>query len=439
MTDPQPVRTPPTPPTPSGGLRRRLGLPGAIVVGIGSMVGAGVFSALGLAAAQAGPLLLLALVLAGATAWVNATSTAQLAAVHPTSGGAYVFGRRQLGEWAGFVAGWGFVTGKSASIAAMAYTFALYLVPVGDWTARWVGIAAVVAVTGVNLAGITRTVQATVAILVPVLLVLLTVIVAGIGGGLGAAAATTGPPPDDPPVFGVLQAAGLLFFAFAGYARIATMGEEVRDPRHTIPRAVFGALAFTLVLYLLLAVSLLLVLGPWALGASTAPVRDAVALGIGPEWVWLAVAGAASACLGSMLNLVAGISRTGLAMAREGDLPRPLAAVSRRTHVPWAAQVAAAVVVIALLLTTDVLTVVGFSSFGVLVYYAVANLSAATLTERVVPGPRWLNLTGAAACLVLAVTLPWRSVLAMLAVFAVGLAGRALVLRLRARRSRAGD
>jgi basic amino acid/polyamine antiporter, APA family len=437
MTDPQPVRTPSTPPTPPGRLPRRLGLPGAIVVGIGSMVGAGVFSALGLAAAQAGSLLVLALVLAGATAWVNATSTAQLAAVHPTSGGAYAFGRRQLGEWAGFVAGWGFVTGKSASIAAMAYTFALYLVPAGDWTARWVAIAAVVAVTGVNLAGITRTVQATVAILIPVLLVLLTVIVAGIGGGLGAAAATT--PPDGPTVFGVLQAAGLLFFAFAGYARIATMGEEVRDPRRTIPRAVFGALAFTLVLYLLLAVSLLLVLGPWALGASTAPVRDAVALRIGPEWVWLAVAGAALACLGSMLNLVAGISRTGLAMAREGDLPRPLAAVSRRTHVPWAAQVAAAVVVIALLVTTDVLTVVGFSSFGVLVYYAVANLSAATLTERVVPGPRWLNLAGAVACLVLAVTLPWRSVLAMLAVFAVGLAGRALVLRRRARRSPAGD
>ena len=200
------------PPTPSAtgspaALQRRLGLPGAIVIGIGSMVGAGVYTSLGLAAATAGSLLMLALALAGVTAWVNATAMAQLSAVHPTSGGAYVFGRRQLDEWAGFVAGWGFVTGKSASIAAMAYTFALYLVPTtagtAGWTARWVAVAAVVAVTGVNLAGITRTVQATVVIVVPVLLVLGVVIVAGFADAASdagpvcrrARASTAGRPP----------------------------------------------------------------------------------------------------------------------------------------------------------------------------------------------------------------------------------------------------
>jgi len=431
-------------PSPGGSpaaLQRRLGLPGSIIIGVGSMVGAGVFTSLGLAASTAGSLLMLALVLAGATAWVNATAMAQLSAVHPASGGAYVYGRRQLADWAGFVAGWGFVTGKSASIAAMAYTLALYLVPTtagtGDWTARWVAVAAVVVITGINLLGITRTVQATVVIMVPVLLVLLAVIVAGIAGGQGAPgtppvpAAPTLTPAGAPTALGVLQGAGLLFFAFAGYARIATMGEEVRDPRRTIPRAVFGALAFTLVLYLLLALSLQAVLGVQGLGQTTTAVRDAVEVMFGPDWVWLAVVGAALACLGSMLNLVAGISRTGLAMAREGDLPRTLARISARTSVPWVAQLTAAGVVIVLLLSTDVLTVVGFSSFGVLVYYAVANLSAFTLTERVVPGPRWLNLAGAAACLLLAFTLPWQSVLVMLAVFAVGLAGRAVV---RARR-----
>jgi basic amino acid/polyamine antiporter, APA family len=427
------------PPRPSAAdspaaLQRRLGLPGAIVIGIGSMVGAGVYTSLGLAASTAGSFVVLALVLAGVTAWVNATAMAQLSAVHPASGGAYVFGRRQLDDWAGFVAGWGFVTGKSASIAAMAYTFALYLRPDGDWTARWVAIAAVVVVTGVNLAGITRTVQATVAIMVPVLLALAVVIVAGFAG-VTATPSVPGTAPDGGPVaavaaptpLGVLQGAGLLFFAFAGYARVATMGEEVRDPRRTIPRAVFGALAFTLGLYFLLALSLQRVLGA-GLGQTDTAVRDAVEVMFGADWVWLAVASAAAACLGSMLNLVAGISRTGLAMAREGDLPRPLARVSARTSVPWVAQLTAAGVVVVLLLTTDVLTVVGFSSFGVLVYYAVANLSAFTLTERVVPGPRWINLAGAAACLLLAFTLPWPSVLGMLAVFAVGLAGRAAVL-----------
>ncbi|GAA1675820.1 putative transporter [Citricoccus zhacaiensis] len=410
-------------------------MPGAVVIGVGSMVGAGVFSALGLAAAQAGGLLMAALLVAGVTACLNAISTAQLAAVHPTSGGAYTFGRRQLGEWAGFVAGWGFVTGKSASIAAMAYTVGLYVVPGTDWTARWVAIAAVVLLTGVNLLGITRTVQVTVAILVPVVLILALVIVAGLASGPDAG--SPAPPagsaaPVEPSAFGVLQASGLLFFAFAGYARIATMGEEVRDPRRTIPRAVLGALAFTLVLYGLLAWSLTRVLGTDGLAASEAPVRDAVGVLFGTDWLWLAVAGAALASLGSLLNLVAGISRTGLAMAREGDLPRPLARVSTRTSVPWVAQLTAAAVVIILLLTADVLTVVGFSSFGVLVYYAVSNLAAFTLTERVVRSPRWLNLTGAVLCLVLAFTLPAMSVLVMLAVFAVGLLGRLIVLRVRA-------
>ncbi|MEV4901653.1 APC family permease [Citricoccus sp. NPDC055426] len=419
------------------GLQRRLGLPGAVVVGIGSMVGAGVFTALGLAAARAGTLLLAALAVAGVLAWINATSTAQLAAVHPTSGGAYTFGRRQLGPWAGFLAGWGFVTGKSASIAAMAYTFALYAVPGTDGTARWVAVAAVVLVTGVNLLGITRTVQATVAIVVPVVLILALVVVAGLaspGPDAGHGRAEVGSPGADPGLWSVLQGAGLLFFAFAGYARIATLGEEVRSPRRTIPRAVFGALAFTLVLYVLLAVALHRTLGVDGLATSASPVRDAVALLLGPDWIWLAVLGAALASLGSMLNLVAGLSRTGLAMAREGDLPRPLAAVSPRTSVPWVAQLVTAGAVIVLLLSADVLTVVGFSSFGVLVYYAVANLAAFTLTERVVRAPRWLNLAGALLCLVLALTLPWVSVLVMVGVFAVGLAGRAMVVWRRGRR-----
>ena len=133
------------------------------------------------------------------------------------------------------------------------------------------------------------------------------------------------------------------------------------------------------------------------------------------------------------MNLVAGISRTALAMAREGDLPRPLARVDERTSVPWVAQVVTGVVVIGLVLATDILTVVGFSSFGVLVYYAVSNLAASTLQERVIAGPRWFNLVGLALCVLLAVTLPPVSVLTMMTVFAVGLTGRAIVSRASAR------
>ncbi|MDO4239978.1 APC family permease [Micrococcus sp.] len=408
-------------------LQRRLRLPGALAVGVGSMVGAGVFTSLGLAAlltdGRVGPLVA-ALLLAAAVAACNAVSTAQLAAVHPTSGGAYVYGRRQLGALAGFTAGWGFVTGKTASVAAMATTAGLYLLPDSPLGARLAGVAAVVVLTAVSLRGITRTAQATVAILAPVLLILALAVVSGLA--LGDAVRAPGLDPAAVDLAGILGAAGVLFFAFAGYARVATMGEEVVDPVRTIPRAVLGALGFTVVLYALLAWALVSALGGPGLAASGAPVRAALETTLGPGWGWAAAAGAVLASAGAMLNLLAGVSRTGLAMAREGDLPRALATVGERTGTPWVGQVAVAAVVILLVLATDVVTIVGFSSFGVLVYYGVANLSALTLRpeQRVVRAPRAVNVLGLVLCTLVAFTVPPLSVAAMVGVFLVGLGGR---------------
>lgn len=433
-------------------LHRRLTLPHAVAIGLGSMIGAGVFTALGLAAALTGGhpgLLFAALGLAVLTALCNALSTAQLATVHPVSGGTYVYGRRQLHPVAGFVAGWGFVTGKTASVAAMAATIGLYLFPHDAAAARLTGVLAVVVLTGVALAGITRTAQATVGILVPVVAVLALTTAAGLvlgDGGADGLAAGLG----EAPVAGVLMGAGVLFFAFAGYARVATMGEEVIDPRRTIPRAILIALGLTVALYVLLALGLLAALGPLGLAVSPAPVRAALEATLGAGWGWVALAAAALACAGAMLNLLAGISRTTLAMAREKDLPGPLAAVHARTGTPWVGQLVVAVAVILLLLTTDILTVVGFSSFGVLVYYAVANLAALTLRggedgrdpalPRPLRVPRAVNALGLVLCLVLAFTLPPASVAAMLGVFLIGVGGRAFVLAGRGvgRGSRAG-
>ncbi|KUG61887.1 transporter [Kocuria rosea subsp. polaris] len=424
-------------------LARRLGTLDAAVIGVGSMVGAGVFVAFAPAAALAGPRLPLALLLAAVVAWCNASSTAQLAAVHPASGGAYLYANRQLGPWPGFVAGWGFVTGKTASAAAMALTFGLYtaeLTGADDAGARLLAVAAVLGLTAVNLGGVTRTARLTQLLVLPVLVVLLAVAVLLFAGTGPAAGGASGAGPGgwvgaawDGTAWGVLPAAGTLFFAFAGYARVATMGEEVRDPARTIPRAVLGALAFTLLLYGLLGLGLLRFLGVDRLAASTAPllavVRDAGwAAGPATAGAVVVTAAAALATLGALLALVAGISRTALAMARERDLPGPLSAVSRRHRVPWAAELAVAGLVVVLVLVGDVRTVIGFSSFGVLVYYALANLSALTLAQRPRWAPRAVNALGLTGCLVLAFTLPWQSVVTMLVVFAVGLAGRALVL-----------
>lgn len=419
-------------------LARRLGTLDATVIGVGSMVGAGVFVAFAPAAGFAGPWLPLALLLAAVVAWCNATSTAQLAAVHPASGGTYVYANRQLGPWPGFVAGWGFVTGKTASAAAMALTFGLYaaeLTGADDAGARLLAVAAVLGLTAVNLGGVTRTARLTKLLVAPVLVVLLAVVVllfSGTGPTAGGAPAGDGPGWDGTG-WGVLPAAGTLFFAFAGYARVATMGEEVRDPARTIPRAVLGALAFTLLLYGLLGLGLLRFLGVDRLAASAAPLLTVVreagwAAGPATAGAVVVTAAAALATLGALLALVAGISRTALAMARERDLPGPLGAVSQRHRVPWAAELAVAGLVVVLVLVGDVRTVIGFSSFGVLVYYALANLSALTLRQRPGWAPRAVNALGLAGCLVLAFTLPWQSVVTMLGVFAVGLAGRALVL-----------
>ncbi|MFE8011489.1 APC family permease [Streptomyces antibioticus] len=394
-------------------LRRTLGVGDAVVIGLGSMIGAGVFAALAPAAAAAGSGLLPGLALAALIAYCNAMSSARLAARYPASGGTYVYGRERLGAFWGYLAGWSFVVGKTASCAAMALTVGAYLWP---GQAHTVAVAAVVALTAVNYGGVQKSARLTRMIVAVVLAVLASVVVVCLGSGTSDAGrldigASGG-------VGGVLQAAGLLFFAFAGYARIATLGEEVRDPARTIPRAIPLALGITLVVYACVAVAVLSVLGAGALGRAEAPLADAVRAAGVPGLVPVVRVGAAVAALGSLLALILGVSRTCLAMARDRHLPGALAAVHPRFRVPHRAELAVGAVVAALAATVDVRGAIGFSSFGVLVYYAVANASAWTLDPS--PASRALPVVGLAGCLMLAFALPTASVAVGTAVLAVG-------------------
>ena len=415
--------------TVEGALARRLGTGDAVVIGLGSMIGAGVFSAFAPAAAAAGSGLLIGLALAAGVAYCNAVASAQLAAQYPTSGGTYVYGRERLGEWWGFLAGWGFVVGKTASCAAMALTFASYAVSGSEGAQRLAALLAVAALTAANYHGITRTAGLARVLVAASVLALLIVVVAIATSGEadtanlgGSASLWSGG------VYGVLQSAALLFFAFAGYARIATLGEEVRDPEHTIPKAIPIALGITVALYAAVALASLLVAGPDALAASTAPLATAAKLADAAWAVPIVRVGAAVASLGALLALIAGIGRTSLAMARNGDLPGWLAAVHPRYRVPGHAELAVAAVVSVLVLTTDLRGAIGFSSFGVLTYYAIANAAAYTQPAERRRWPRALNVIGLVACAVLVVALPLSAVAAGLAVLAVGLAGR-LILR----------
>ncbi|SOD73216.1 amino acid/polyamine/organocation transporter (APC superfamily) [Jatrophihabitans sp. GAS493] len=397
-------------------LIRRLGLTDAIVIGLGSMIGAGVFAVFGPAAAVAGSGLLISLLLAGVVAFCNAISSARLAALYPESGGTYVYGKRRLGEFWGYLAGWSFVVGKTASCAAMALTFAAYAAPEH---LRIVAVLIVVALTAVNLRGLQKSAWLTRLIVVLTLLTLIVVVVGAFVGGNASTQNLSPFPGGD--LRGILQASGLIFFAFAGYARVATLGEEVRDPARTIPRAIVIALCMTLCVYAIVALAALLALGAPALAASSAPLHDVVASGELHRAAPLVQVGGAIAAAGSLLALILGVSRTTFAMARDGHFPRRLAAVHPSHGTPYRAELGAAAVIIVLIATVDLRHAIGFSSFGVLLYYAVANASALTLGR---PGERrparWLPSLGLGGCLLLVVSLPAATILAGVVVLLIG-------------------
>jgi APA family basic amino acid/polyamine antiporter len=331
----------------------------------------------------------------------------------------------------------------------MAMTAAAYLVP-----AAWqkpVAVAAVVVLVGVNVLGVTRTARVASVIVSAVLAVLVVVVaagfaaVAGAGWGAGGEAAVAsgtglyevtgivGADGAATPVagaYGVLQAAALIFFAFAGYARIATLGEEVREPARTIPRAIGIAFGIVLVVYALVGTAALGALGAERLATSAAPLVDVVAVA---GWLWaepVVRIGAGVAALGSLLALIAGVGRTGLAMARDGELPRPLTAVHPRFGVPYVAELTVGVAVVVLVLVADLRGAIGFSSFGVLLYYLVANIAAFRQGHSARRFPRALQILGGVGCVVLAATLPWQSVVGGLVVVIAGVGYRMLRLRL---------
>jgi APA family basic amino acid/polyamine antiporter len=397
-------------------LARRLGTGDAVVIGLGSMIGAGIFVTLGPAARVAGGGLLIGLAVAALVAYCNATSSARLAARYPASGGSYLYGRKRLGDFWGYLAGWAFEVGKTASCAAMALTVGAYVWPAH---AHAIAVAAVLAVTAVNYTGVQKSARLTRVIVVFVMVVLGAVV----GTSLCAdGSAVSRIDLTDAPVGGVLQSAGLLFFAFAGYARIATLGEEVRDPARVIPRAIPLALGITLAVYAVVAVAVMAALGPLRLADSVAPLAEA-AQAAGANWLVPVVrVGAAVAALGSLVALLLGVSRTTLAMARDRHLPHVLAAVHPRFQVPHRAELLVGVTVAVLAATADLRSAIGFSSFAVLIYYTIANASALTLRpEEGRPAPP-IPVLGVLGCMALAFALPLASAVAGAAVIGCGAA-----------------
>ena len=413
--------------TPRPPSARPLGLVGAVGIGVGSMLGAGVFVVWGAAAATAGRWLLASVALAAVVAVINAASTAQLAALHPVAGGAYAYGGRELGPAWGFVAGLGFVVGKIASVAAMSLAIGAYVWPAH---APVVAMVVVACVWALNAKGVTRTAGATTVIALVVLAGLAVVIIVSLSTRVESASGAGTAPVT---VMGVASAAALIFFAFAGYARLATLGEEVRDPATTIPRAVAIAVVIVVVVYLVLAAVLLRTPGVALLAGSDAPLMLAV-----PDmslWRSGLAALAAIAAGGALIALMAGIGRTAMAMARERDLPRVLGRTSS-TGVPQVAEAVAGVAAVALAWWADLGFALAMSSVSVLTYYAIANASAFAARGRVAGFaiPRAISALGLVLCVALALSLDRAPIVTSLGVGVVAVVSREVAMRTRNRR-----
>lgn len=356
------------------------------------MLGAGVFVVFGPGYDIAGNYLTIAIALAGVIAYLNAGSIAQLASAVTRSGGAYAYAREYLNNTWGFLAGFSFLLGKIGSAAAVALTFANYLFPENS---TLVGISAVMTMTVINILGINRTALGSKILGGITLLFLVVVILASFS--LSPASSFSSEPFD---VISIFTATAIFFFAFAGYARVATLGAEVKNSGKTIPSAIRISLFIVLVLYLALGAIL-----PWKIGVNLETSVTPIALlgeRLGFDGVW---AFTAIAALGSLLALMAGMGRTAATMAEDSELPKFLMQ-RNRFGTPWLAELLIAAAVALLVINWDPVSAIGLSSFCILLYYAIANWAAFKQPKHLSSRPKFLNLLGLFLCLLVASTMP---------------------------------
>ena len=411
MSTPAPSSPPASPPQLT--LARELHTFGAVMLGLGAMLGTGVFVSIGVAAGVAGPHVVWAILLAACVAVCNALSSAQLAAAHPVSGGTYEYGHLYLSPQLGFTAGWMFLCAKSASAATAALGFAGYLLhtlpPIPFLTAPLASTLAAFAATGLVLAGIKRTHNVNLIIVsITILSLLIFIVFSTIGAApLPADLSELVPEPVRAPAFnlsGFLQGCALMFVAYTGYGRIATLGEEVHHPRQTIPRAIIITMAISALLYVAVGLAAISAVGAETLSAMTqrdaAPLESVLRqLGHSAAARWVAL-GAMTAMLGVFLNLILGLSRVLLAMGRRGEMPRVFARIHQ--GIPRPAIFGIALLILALIWIGDIRLTWSFSAFTVLVYYAITNLAALRLPSDKRRYSPIFSVLGLAACLLLA-------------------------------------
>ena len=389
-------------------LLRSLTLKDAVGIGLGAIIGAGIFVVTGVAAGVSGPAFIIGLLIAGIIASFNALSSAQLAAAYPFSGGTYEYGYRLLNPAFGFSAGWLFLISKITAAAVVAIGFGSYfyqLVPVASpfiFSLLAVVLLTIANLFGIRKAGLLNRVIVTITILSLIYLIV---------SGMTEIKMENFKPFAPFGIQGVAQAAAILFFAFTGYARIATLAEEVREPRKTIPAAILITIIIAILLYLIISIVAIGVIGTERMANSQSPLQVLARSLSTPGINFITIVGASTAMLGVLLSQILGISRMILAMARRKDLPPFLDKIQGRYHIPQAAIITTGFFILLILFTGTFDYIVMTATFAILLYYSITNIAALKQIPEDQRYPKAVPLAGLAGCIAMSVSLPLNVIL----------------------------
>ncbi len=408
-------------------LKRVLGLHDAVGVGLGAIIGAGIFVVTGVAAGVAGTSFLVGLIIAGVVASFNGLSSAQLAAVYPQSGGTYEYGYRVLTPWLGFSAGWMFILSKLSAAGIVAIGFGSYfyqLIPF--FTPIQYSVGAVVLLTIANLWGV----QKAGIINMSIVLVTLMALVYFVFSGVGSISSQNFQPFAPFGMRGIAESAAILFFAFTGYARIATLAEEVVEPKKTIPRAVIITILTAIVLYAAVSLVAVGVIGAESMSRSTSPLQLAALSMKTPAIETVITLGASTAMLGVLLSQILGISRMLLAMGRRNDLPSFLNSIHNKTHVPHIGIIITGIFILLITLLGSFEFVVRAATFTILLYYSITNMAALKQPSGEQLYGKYISVLGLLGCLAMSVSLPITVIVSGLVLLLVGFVVRFLVKKI---------
>jgi APA family basic amino acid/polyamine antiporter len=395
------------------GLKKTLNLLDATSVGIGAIIGAGIFVVLGIAIGYAGPSIVISIIVAGIVASFTAFSFAELGSAIPKEGGAYAFAFELISPFAGFMVGCLWLFAQIVAGAAISLGFASYFVAIFPiFPLKTIAVAAALTLTGLNLVGIKQSTA------VNNILVIVKIAILGLFIGFGVFQIHPQNLSQFSPngLFGILQGAGFIFFAYLGFGRIATLSEEVKNPERNLPLSVLIALVVSVVIYVLTGFTATGLQNYQILAQSGSPIAEA-ARATGNFTLVAAVSlGALIATTSVLLTNLIGLSRVAFAMARNGQLPKSIARVSSRFRTPYLSVLAMGALLTVLAFTLDLKQTAAITSFAILSVHLAVNLSAIRLRKKMpssikfkVPLYPLIPSLGFFSCIILMFSLPQES------------------------------